>query len=63
MSKKGDDKRRFVIIGGGPAGLSAAETLRQSGFEGDITIISSEEASPYDRTILSKNAKASLSGI
>lgn len=28
MSKKGDDARRFVIIGGGVAGLSAAETLR-----------------------------------
>lgn len=40
MSKKGDDARRFVIVGGGVAGLSAAETLRQSGFEGEITIIS-----------------------
>jgi len=28
MSKKGDDPRRFLIIGGGPAGLSAAEALR-----------------------------------
>lgn len=28
MSKKGDDARRFVIVGGGVAGLSAAETLR-----------------------------------
>lgn len=23
-----EDKRNFVIVGGGPAGLSAAETLR-----------------------------------
>lgn len=29
MSKKGNDSRRFVILGGGVAGLSAAETLRQ----------------------------------
>jgi flavin-dependent dehydrogenase len=28
MSNKGDDNRRFVIVGGGPAGLSCAETLR-----------------------------------
>jgi len=28
MSKKGNDKRRFVIVGGGVAALSAAETLR-----------------------------------
>lgn len=49
-----NDKRRFVIIGGGVAGLSAAETLRQSGFEGEITILSKEEHLPYDRTGLSK---------
>lgn len=44
MAKKGNDERRFLIIGGGPAGLSAAETLRQSGFEGEITILTSEDA-------------------
>jgi len=55
MAKKGSDPRRFVIIGGGPAGLSAAETLRQAGFEGEITIISKEKHLPYDRTMLSKN--------
>jgi apoptosis-inducing factor 3 len=55
MSKKGNDKRRFVIIGGGPAAISAAETLRQSGFEGEITILAKENVFPYDRTMLSKN--------
>lgn len=48
------DKRNYVIIGGGPSGLSAAETLRQSGYTGRITILSKEEYLPYDRTILSK---------
>lgn len=48
------DKRNFVIIGGGPSGLSAAETLRQAGYTGKITIISAEKNLPYDRTILSK---------
>ena len=42
MSKKGDDARRFVIIGSGPAGLSCAETLRQSGFEGEIIMFGEE---------------------
>jgi len=29
-----EDKRHFVILGGGAAGLNCAETLRQSGFTG-----------------------------
>ena len=49
------DKRVIVIIGGGPAGLSAAETLRQAGFTGKIKILSKERHLPYDRTVLSKN--------
>lgn len=55
VTRDTNDKRRYVIIGGGPAGLSAAETLRQSGFGGEITIITSEPELPYDRTSLSKN--------
>ena len=49
-----NNKTHFVIIGGGPAGLNCAETLRQSGFTGQITVLSREEAVPYDRTLLSK---------
>lgn len=55
MSKRDpNDKRRFVIIGGGPAGLSAAETLRQANYTGEILIISKDSELPYDRTVLSK---------
>ena len=49
-----NNKKHFVIIGGGPAGLNCAETLRQSGFSGQVTIISDEQMVPYDRTLLSK---------
>lgn len=60
MSKRTqNDKRKFLIVGGGPASLSAAETLRQSGFEGEITILAKENVFPYDRTLLSKNIVAS----
>ena len=45
---------RYIIIGGGPAGLSTAETLRQTGFTGEILIISSDEHLPYDRAMLTK---------
>jgi NADH dehydrogenase FAD-containing subunit len=48
------DKRNYVIIGGGAAGLNCAETLRQSGFTGKITLVSAEKKLPYDRTLLTK---------
>ena len=46
--------QRFVIVGGGVAGASAAETLRQSGFTGEIIILSAEDHTPYDRSALTK---------
>ena len=49
-----NNQKHYVIIGGGPAGLNCAETLRQSGFSGQVTVISKEDIIPYDRTLLSK---------
>ena len=49
------DKRKFVIIGGGAAGYSAAQTLREDGFAGDIILISKEKQAPYDRPNVSKD--------
>lgn len=54
-----DDERHFVIIGGGQAGSTAAETLRREGFTGQVTVLSADAYDPYDRPNLSK---AYLSG-
>lgn len=50
-----NNPKHFVIVGGGAAGLNCAETLRQSGFSGRVTIVSKEDLIPYDRTMLSKS--------
>lgn len=47
-------KRRFVIIGASLAGASAAVTLREEGFDGDIQLIGEESQLPYNRPPLSK---------
>src|SRR5262249_46120447 len=46
---------RMVIVGGGAAGFAAAEMLRREGFDGDLTLISSDDAAPYDRPNCSKD--------
>jgi NADPH-dependent 2,4-dienoyl-CoA reductase/sulfur reductase-like enzyme len=45
---------RIVIVGASLAGLRAAETLRDEGFNGKLTIIGDEKEEPYDRPPLSK---------
>jgi NADPH-dependent 2,4-dienoyl-CoA reductase/sulfur reductase-like enzyme len=44
-----------VIVGGGAAGLTAADTLRREGYDGPVTLISADSDPPYDRPNLSKD--------
>ena len=44
-----------VIVGAGVGGFMAAQTLRQRGHRGTITMLMPEGTPPYDRTMLSKN--------
>jgi 3-phenylpropionate/trans-cinnamate dioxygenase ferredoxin reductase subunit len=45
----------FVIVGGGMAGALAAQTLREEGFDGKITMLAQEPNAPYERPPLSKD--------
>jgi NADPH-dependent 2,4-dienoyl-CoA reductase/sulfur reductase-like enzyme/nitrite reductase/ring-hydroxylating ferredoxin subunit len=45
----------IVILGGGAAGHVAAETLRNEGYEGKLTLLSADAAPPVDRPNLSKD--------
>ncbi|WP_081287681.1 NAD(P)/FAD-dependent oxidoreductase [Mycobacterium asiaticum] len=46
--------KQVVVVGAGVAGTRAAETLRQDGFDGELTIVGAERHAPYHRPPLSK---------
>ena len=46
--------KQVVVVGGGVAGIRAAETLRHDGYDGALTIVGAERYAPYHRPPLSK---------
>ncbi|MDA2803751.1 NAD(P)/FAD-dependent oxidoreductase [Nocardiopsis suaedae] len=51
-----------VIAGAGMAGLHAAESLREAGFDGRITLVGAEDERPYSRPPLSKEVLTGTGG-
>ncbi|MBX6387823.1 MAG: FAD-dependent oxidoreductase [Frankia sp.] len=45
---------RVVVVGNGIAGLTAADALRDAGFDGELTIVGDERHPAYSRPALSK---------
>jgi len=58
-AQSGDDK--VLVVGGGSGTIGLVEALREKGFKGPITVISSEGYLPIDRTKLSKTLMTDLS--
>ena len=50
-----EDNRNFIILGAGASAYSAAQSMRESGFKGNIVLVTREDKKPYDRPNLSKD--------
>lgn len=55
MSNLACDDYRYVIVGGGNAGVSAAQAIREIDKESPLIMISDERDLPYRRPMLTKN--------
>ena len=54
-ARSGKAPRRILIAGGGAAGFAAAEMLRRHGYDGALSLVSSDADAPYDRPNCSKD--------
>ena len=55
VASPGKTPPSIVIVGGGAAGLAAADMLRRCGYSGPVTMVSADDVPPYDRPNLSKD--------
>ncbi len=55
-----DTDRRYLIIGGGIAAVSAAEAIRRRDTTGTIDIITAEETLPINRPMLTKDMQTAI---
>ncbi len=53
----------YLIVGGGLAGATAADTLRREGAAGSVAILSAEDMAPYHRPRLSKSYLVGASSV
>ncbi|XP_067866071.1 apoptosis-inducing factor 3-like [Heterodontus francisci] len=63
VSRSAVVKGVILLIGGGPASLICAETLRQEGYKGRIILATKEMHLPYDRPKLSKVLNSPIENI
>jgi 3-phenylpropionate/trans-cinnamate dioxygenase ferredoxin reductase component len=50
--------RRIVVVGGSIAAVTAAQSLRTEGYDGQVTVVSEEPHPPYSCGPLSKGVSA-----
>src|SRR5271170_4624208 len=54
-SQVSEEPKRIVVVGGGAAGFAAVEMLRREKYQGEIVMLSNDDAPPVDRPNLSKD--------